>query len=102
VTIAREPGRRGVLPAEIPLSAVAAVELRNALLAPHFRLWLGGTAAQAPLDVRFPYPVIRPFLTLFLTVRQLLATPPGVPTALVVLDDTATASAVATSTTSIH
>ena len=77
VVVEREAGRRGPLPAEIPLDAVAAVELRNALLAPHFRLWLGDTAAPTPLEVRFPYPVVRPFLTLFLTVRRLLATPPG-------------------------
>jgi inorganic pyrophosphatase len=66
-------------PAEVPLAAVAAVELQNALTGGRFRLWLGERQAAAPLEVAFPYPVVGPFRRLFLVLRQLLATPPGAP-----------------------
>jgi inorganic pyrophosphatase len=67
------------LPAEVALDECGAVELRNALLGGRFRLWRGGRAEPPTLEVDFPYPLVGAFQALFLTVRQLLAAPPGAP-----------------------
>jgi len=72
-------GQRPALPDELPLHVLAAVEIQNALIGGRFRLWLGGQDASAPLEVGFPYPVANPFQSLFLTLRQILAAPPGAP-----------------------
>jgi inorganic pyrophosphatase len=73
------PRQAGGPPGELRLNVLAAVEIQNALIGGRFRLWVGGAGADRPLEIAFPYPVVNAFQALYLTVRQLLATPPAAP-----------------------